>query len=257
MARLNLSYSTSLMTAVSIVFAASTLAPTAMAEDGSQGWSGEASVTGSNSTGNTERSDIGAGIKLDNIIGRWTHKVAVQADYGEDRGRTRKKRAAGSYQLNRNIGDRVFLFGEGNASTDDFGPFVQAYFVGGGIGYQLLEPNGARWDVEGGLGYRWQKAQSATTPIAQTFGRVQEEVAVRAASDFSWSINDNVRISNDTELLYSSSDTYIWNDVSLTADLMGNLAARLSYRIDHHTDVPQGRENTDTITRVGLVYKIN
>jgi putative salt-induced outer membrane protein len=56
------------------------------------------------------------------------------------------------------------------------------------------------------------------------------------------------------EIIWSESDTYIWNDIGLTATLAGNLAARASFRIDHHTDVPVGRENTDTITRFGLVY---
>jgi len=80
------------------------------------------------------------------------------------------------------------------------------------------------------------------------------ELAARAFSDLDYILNENVSLYNDTELLYSKSDTYIWNETGITATLAGNLAARASFRIDTHSDVPIGTEKTDTITRFGIVY---
>lgn len=66
----------------------------------------------------------------------------------------------------------------------------------------------------------------------------------------------SVSFYNDTELLTSSSDTYIWNDIGITAKLAGNLSAKFGVRVDHHTDVPVSTEKTDTITRGAIVYTI-
>ena len=84
----------------------------------------------------------------------------------------------------------------------------------------------------------------------------QNELGLRGASKITLDVNENVSFYNNSEILWSSSDTYLWNDFGLTAQITGNLGARASIRVDHHTDVLPGVENTDTITRFGLVYKI-
>ena len=83
-----------------------------------------------------------------------------------------------------------------------------------------------------------------------------DELAYRGASRINYVLNDNVSAYNNTELTYSKSDTYIWNETGITAQLMGNLAARASFRIDNHSTVPVGTKKTDTISRVGIVYTI-
>ncbi|MEM9600567.1 MAG: DUF481 domain-containing protein, partial [Pseudomonadota bacterium] len=96
-----------------------------------------------------------------------------------------------------------------------------------------------------GIGYRSQ---------TDTFDVTNEELAVNLESDLDWQINEQVSAYNDAGVLWSDSDTYLWSEAGITANLMGNLAARASFRIDHHTDVPFGTEKTDTITRFGIVY---
>ena len=91
--------------------------------------------------------------------------------------------------------------------------------------------------------------------LAGDFERTNE-LALRGASNITYDFNEAVSLYNNTEVIYSKSDTYLWNEVGITANLMGNLAARASYRVDHHTDVLPGVEKTDTITRVGVVYTI-
>ena len=139
------------------------------------------------------------------------------------------------------------MFGEANGFYDTFGAFREGHFFGGGLGYAVLENEPTTWDVTAGLGYRDQEASDGDT---------QEEVALRFASDFDWILNDNVSLYNDSEAYIAASDDYLWSEVGLTSTLMGNLAARASFRVDYHSEVPLGRVNTDTITRFGLVYTI-
>jgi putative salt-induced outer membrane protein len=213
------------------------------------GWTGEAALTGSRTTGNTDTTDVGLGLNLEKSADVWRHKFKASADYGESADIKNKQRFVLGYQIDRDINERLYAYGNADYFQDDFGAFQTGYFAGGGLGYKLVLPDPLKWDVEGGLGYRSQETQG---PISIT----ENELAFRGASNIDYILNDNVSLYNNTELLYSASDTYIWNETGITAQLMGNLAARASFRIDNHSNVPVGREKTDTITRVGVVYTI-
>ena len=210
-----------------------------------EGWSGEASLTGSKTTGNTETTDLGLGLKLNKDSGVWRHKFKALVDYGKVGNAKNKQRFALGYQIDRDINEKLYVYGNGDYYQDDFGAFKQGSFIGTGLGYKAIVPGSIGWNLEGGLGYRSQKDQTSVT---------QNELAVRGFSDFDYKLNDNVSLYNDTEVLYSSSDTNIWNEIGITATLAGNLAARASFRIDTHSSVPLGSEKTDTITRFGVVY---
>lgn len=216
----------------------------------SSDWTGEASLTGSKTTGNTETTDLGLGLKVQKDGDLWRHKFQAQADYGESEDVKNKQRFALGYQIDRDISERLYAFGKADYYNDDFGAYEEGYFLGTGLGYQLVLPDPVGWNVEAGLGYRSQSTQG---PLSVT----ENELAARLFSDFDYQLNDNVSLYNDTELTYASSDTYIWNEIGVTAQLFGNLAGRASFRVDHHTDVPLGREKTDTISRVGVVYTMN
>ncbi|WP_371396393.1 YdiY family protein [Fretibacter rubidus] len=214
------------------------------------GWSGEAALTGSKTTGNTETTDIGLALDLTKTDGPWRNKFNASFDYGETSNIKNRQRLVLGYQIERDINDRLFGYANADYFQDDFGAFETGYFVGGGLGYKLVLPEPLAWDITGGAGYRSQKTQG---PLSVT----ENEFALNGRSEIDYQFNDAVSAYNNTEILWSDSDTYIWNEVGLTAQLMGNLAARASFRIDNHSTVPLGREKTDTITRIGVVYTLN
>jgi len=211
------------------------------------GWSGEAGASGSRTTGNTETTDAGLNLNLVKEADVWRHKFRATADYGTISGEDAKRRFDLGYQIDRDITDRLYAYGNADYFQDEFGSFKNGYFAGAGIGYKFVLPDPLQWDLESGLGFRHQKDRLSVTT---------DELAYRGASRIKYQLNDNVSVYNDTELLYSSSDTYIWNETGITAQLFGDLAARASYRIDHHSNVPVGSVKTDTISRIGVVYTL-
>ncbi len=236
-------------------------APT-FAQGAGDGWTGEASLTGSKTTGNTETTDLGLGLLLNKEGANWSHSFNASADFGRAAGETNKERYVLGYQIDRNFTDRLYGFGTGDYYRDEFGAFEEGYFFGAGLGYKLVLPAPLGWDVEAGVGYRSQlpSAPDGLTMMElaalETAGDLdrQNEVALRGGSKLTYDFNDAVSLYNNSEVTWSKSNTYLWNELGLTANLMGNLAARASFRVDHNTDVLPGREKTDTITRFGVVY---
>ena len=232
------------------------------------GWAGEASLSGARTTGNTDTTDVGLAIRLKKETNKWRHNFYGTADFGENDDETIKERYTVGYKLDRDITDRLYTWGNVDYFQDTFGPFENGYFLGTGLGYKVIEPSPTGWDLEAGVGFKSQSPQELDVPdditqadfdIADADGDFDRtnEFAVRGASFFTHDFNDSVSFYNNSEVIYSSSDTYLWNEAGITAALFGNLSARASYRVDHHTDVLPGIEKTDTITRVGVVYTLN
>lgn len=220
----------------------------ATAAQAQTGWSGEAGLSGSVTTGNTETTDIGAVLSLSKEADIWTHNFDGTIDYGEVNDAESKNRLFLGYQIDRDINERLYAFANANYFKDEFGSYETGYFLGGGLGYDVLIDEPMLWALEGGIGYRSQTLQGS--------GDDEGEFAIRAASDFDYAFNDAVSFYNDSEVIWSDSDTYLWNDAGINAQLAGNLSARFGVRVDHHTDVPVGVEKTDTTTRATLVYAI-
>ena len=211
-------------------------------------WTGEASLTGSNTTGNTETTDIGLGLKLNVAGDAWRHKFRASADFGEVSGTTNKERFSLGYQIERDFTDRLYGFARTDYLNDSFGAFTDSFFLGGGLGYDVITGGAVTWDLSGGAGFRTQTSALDVT---------EDEFALNAGSDFDWAINDKVSFYDDAGLIYADSNTSFFNEAGITAQLMGSLAGRVSFRVEHNTDVPAGTEKTDTITRFGIVYTLN
>lgn len=223
-----------------------------LANDWVVGWSGEASLSGSRTTGNTNSTDIGIAISLEKQTGVWKSKFDTTYDFGTANAVNNKKRWLIGYQIDRQLNDQLYVYGNANYFSDDFGPFKQGSFVGAGLGFNVIKSEATKWELEAGTGYRSQKSRGTNLILPMR----QNELAARSASNFSYQFNDAVSLFNNSELVWSNSDTYIWNDIGITAQVSGNLSARFNFRVDHHTSVPAGVSNTDTITRGALVYSL-
>ena len=232
------------------------LATPAFANDAEpDGLTGEVSISGSRTTGNTETTDVGGALDLAWRVGEWRQTFSASADYGEAEDVETKNRFRLGYQLGRDLSERTYVFGNANYFQNEFGPYKLGAFLGGGVGYHAVVPEPLLWDLEAGLGYRRQKTREPLNVGPPSL--IESELAFRASSVLEYELNANVSAFNRSELVSSSSDTYIWNESGVTADLFGNIALRASFRVDYHTTVPVGRESTDTITRLGVVYTLD
>ena len=231
------------------------LSTTAIAEE-KRGWTSETGLNGSRTTGNTNTTDLGLSLKIKNRGSDWRHTLRATADYGRNSGKTNKSRFRTNYKIGRDLGPRVYSFVNADYYSDDFGAYKLGYYGGGGVGYSALVDKPTLWRIESGLGYRSQKARLAPNDPSGLSSRKEGSITARLYSDFEHHINDKVSFTNDTELFYSELDTYITNETAMTSDLWESLAFRASFRIETHTIVPEGREKTDTISRIGIVYKM-
>ena len=237
-----------------------TVALPAHAQDDSEnGWSGEGSLSAGGTTGNTETTDLGLGVDATRTMDIWKIGLQASADYGETDGAETKNRIFLGTNLDRQINDRLFGFGQLTHERDEFSGFESRTFIGGGLGYEVLTGDATQWTVRGGPGLKIDEIEAvleATTvpPTVLSEATTEESFGATAASNFAHQFNDNVAFTNDTTVVYAETSTQIGNIAAITASLTNTLSARVSFEVRHDTAPVDGFEATDTISRVSLVY---
>jgi putative salt-induced outer membrane protein len=223
------------------------------------GWTGEGSLSAGYTTGNTETKDLGLGVKLNKEAGVWAFGIEAAADYGEIDGEESKNRIYAGLTADREINDRLFGFGRVSHERDEFTGFESRTFVGGGLGYHVLDGEQAKWTVRGGPGLKIDEVRAYDTVDGNNLpitipAETTESLGAIASSEFAYKFNESVSFTNNTSVLYAEESTQLSNTAALTAALTGKLSARFSFDVRHDTDPPLGYESTDTATRVSLVY---
>lgn len=234
------------------------IAPSAAQDTASGRWVGEGAFNAGFTTGNTETTDIGLGLKADRIQGPWTVGLEASADFGETDGVETRNRWFVGTQLDRQINDRLYGFGRLSYEQDEFSGFDSRAFIGGGLGYIVLDGETTQWSIEGGPGYRIDEIADTVELIdgetVITEGETEESLAVRAASNFSHDFNDAVTFTNDTAVIWADVSTQVTNTAAVTAQLTDRISGRVSLDVRYDTNPPVGFEDTDTITKIGIVY---
>lgn len=244
------------MQAKMVVALGAVLSVAGLASAQSATWTGEGSLSAGITTGNTDTRDLGLGVKLGRDGEVWRTGLEALADYGEIDGAEAKNRVFLAGQLDRKFGERAYAFGRGSYEADEFSGFDSRIFLGGGLGYSILTGERASWSIEGGPGIKIDEVKEQVVLPGPVIipGETVESFSVVGASKFAYAFNDSVKLTNDTSALYAEESTQLTNSLALTAALTGALSARVSFDVRHDTNPPIGFEDTDTATRVSLVY---
>ena len=94
-----------------------------------------------------------------------------------------------------------------------------------------------------GLGYRRSKSEE------QDF----DEAILRLAGDYEWTISDSATFGQHLSAESGNETSVFRSESSIETRILDNLSLRFSFNIKHQTEVPQGRQNTDTETAITFV----
>ncbi len=220
---------------------------TAQSQPFFNGWTGEGNLGAGITTGNTDTVDIGVGLKLAKEFGPWKVSADGGYDFGQVDGVDNRNRWWVGSQVSRDFTDRLYGFGDVGYEEDQFSGFESRLFLGVGAGYHVSKDKPLLWSVEVAPGYR--RSVLDIIPSITT-----NDFAVRGSSKFAYHFNDNVNFTNDTDVIWTDTSTQTVNTAALNAKLTEALSARISFQVRHETDPPLGFVNTDTATRVSIVY---
>lgn len=229
-----------------------------------QGLSGSASLGFSGNTGNNEQQSLNIGARLTHSAGQFQQNLSFLMQFEEDDNRASKEKVYGVYDGIYNINDRFYGFVMGrvvtngladeldtsdredfpNLSDDEYlaQSVEQDAFIGVGPGYRIFDEPGLAWRVQAGVGQSYLKYGN---------GDSDSEIGYVASSRFFWSINENVFLTNDTDVLDSDAALRVNNDFGVNFKVTDAFSTRISYLTDYN----ESRAiRTDNTLGVSLVY---
>lgn len=210
-----------------------------------QGWSGEGEVGASRTSGNTDDTTLAVGLHVKKEGLRWRHKFNAAAEYQRSQNVNGAERYLASYEPNYKFNARLFSFGLVQWEKDRFAGFYSRTTEAFGLGYSLLQGGSMTWDVTAGPAFR---------QTDQVQGPTESSTELRLASQFAWHITPRTSLSEALDIYVGSGNSTYQSTTALTATVIGNLAARASFKIKKEISPQPGFKATDTTSRVTLVY---
>jgi putative salt-induced outer membrane protein len=210
-----------------------------------QGWTGKGELGGYYNTGNTDDEGFAAGLSFAKETLRWKHKIAFAADYQRANDVTSKERYFAGYEVNYKFSDRMYVSGILSGEHDKFAGFKSRFIEGIGLGYKLVDSPDLKINIEAGPALR----QTDYYVIGY-----DSAFAGRIAGDLTWNWTPDTAFTETASAVFDSNDTTLTSVTAITTKFQGALSGRASFDVRYESAPPPGRENTDTTTRLTLVY---
>ncbi|WP_374405595.1 YdiY family protein [Pelagerythrobacter sp.] len=218
-------------------------------------WTGEGQLGGFHSTGNSSNVGLSAGLNLKRQGEDWSHALRATADYQRSNGVTSREQFLFAYEPRYQIKDELFAYGLAQYERNPILGFSSRYALSGGVGYQIASSGPIKLAIKAGPALRMTDFDLAEneTRLAALFG-----------FDFDWQIAERLALTQDANMvaetggaatvIVDSTRTTLNLVTGLDAKVSDRLRSRVTYTVDYDSKPPIGRDSTDAVTRVTLVY---
>ena len=218
-------------------------------------WTGKGELGAFRATGNTSNTGLTAGLSLTREGIDWRHKLTGRADYQRTNDVTTREQFLARYEPNYKISERLFAYALAQWERDRLQGFSARYALSGGIGYDVIDIEDLSLSIKAGPAYRVTRFNDGTS---------EDRLAALFGFDFDWAITDRLKLTQDTDAVAEAGgsgtvfvdgrNTTLNLVTGLNARISDDLSARLSYAIEHDTNPPPGAVQTDTLSRVTIIY---
>lgn len=217
------------------------------AEEPEPGLSGRTGFSFAESRGNTDTLAIGGDATLEYVTyGPWRYDAKLAFVTREDSDIRSEERYEARLTANRYWTDDNYVYGRLVWRKDNFGGVREEWVPSLGYGRVILRTERHDLKGEAGVGYRSADLADGTT---------EEGIALSGGLRYLWQISASAEFLQNVLVQWSQNNTYLESETGLRTNIIGNLSAKISYLVKHNTDVPEGLENTDFFTNIGLEYQ--
>jgi len=223
------------------------LSRVSIASDEDARWSGEVTLGGSRSTGNTDRDQASGTLKLNYIRNLWSNEAKLNFDYARKDDETSARRIVSSMETRYGPRGSFYGFAFVQYEDDKFSGFDFEITESAGLGYGLIDTEIVTWSLEVGPGGR----QSVVSETSKT----ESEIVGRANSEFAWNISSTAKFTNDTTMTTGNDRTTTENTTALSTTIIGELSGRISFQIRHNSSPVAETKSTDTLSKISLAYQ--
>ncbi|MCP4696964.1 MAG: DUF481 domain-containing protein [Gammaproteobacteria bacterium] len=216
---------------------------------GEEGWSGKGELGMVFARGNTETETLNGSLNFAYDKTEWQYKIGGSVLRASDKDKDTAKRYEVTGKVHYSMAEKSYLFTALRYEDDEFSGFDYRASLAAGYGRKFIDTNTHKLSAEVGLGTQSRKESLTGEKDTHPIGR--------GHIDYTWKLTDSTEFSN-TLLIESGvadeANTYIENKTGLSVAIDKALALKVGFEYRRNSEVPEGRDNTDTISSVNIVY---
>jgi len=209
-------------------------------------WSGSGELGLVLARGNTDTETLNTVLKLDYAKDKWSNDTGISYLRSESDGDLEANRFVFRNNTDYSLTEASYITGVGRYDWDEFSSFKFQTSVAVGYGRKLLDTGRQALSIEAGPGVRHAEVRDT--------GDTETDLIARAGADYRFTISETAELTNVTLIETGKSNTFLENETSLTVAINDSLALKTGLSIRHNTEVEPGRDNTDYLTTINLVY---
>lgn len=209
-------------------------------------WANEIEVGANYSTGNTEETNLT--LRGEAIRSGEVYKQTFQLDVenGSQNDRTTEESFYFVYRLDRSLSENSTIFGRFGYEDDRFSGYEYRVDLVGGYSRDFIKNEVHALTGSLGLGFRESELDTGDT---------EDEVIVTLEGNYVWNISANAVFKQVLRSEIGDFQTVSRSESSLTSNILDDLALRFAFNVKHTSEVPAGRDKTDTETSMTMLYK--
>ena len=195
-------------------------------------------------SGNTDEQALNFAGNMEIVRDRWEYGFTIDGLYTSSDNETKGQRFYGVSSANYAFSEDSFFQARASHEDDRFSGYDSQSDLTFSIGSRLLQ-NRADMDLslDAGIGIRWSRLN----------GSDFDEPILRIAGDYEWILSNSATFSQELAIEYGTDSNIYRSDTGITTQILENLSLRFSLRLKHQTEVPAGRNETDSETAVTFV----
>lgn len=209
-------------------------------------WTGSGELGLVAARGNTDTETLNTELNLDYERDRWSNSTRISYLRSESDGDLEANRFLFGNSTNYSLSEKSYLVGVGRYDWDEFSSFKFQTSLALGYGRILIDNERQRFSIEAGPGVRYAEVRDT--------GETETDLIARIGADYRLAISETTEFTNITLIETGSSNTFIENEAALTVSINDSFALKTGLAVRHNTDVQPGRDKTDYLTTVNLVY---
>ncbi len=207
-------------------------------------WTGTVAFGVAVKTGNTDERGFTAALDIEKDTPKWDQDLNVTADRKTEDGQLTTDRYFLAYSDQLKLSPRLYAVGVLWGERDTFAGYEYRFSEGVGLGYRVFDGPDLKLRIEAGPAVRQ----------AQYLPDYNSTVAVRTAANLTWLIDPRLQFTQSLVSYLDTQNSTLLSSTGLITKLQSRISAKLSYEVRHEANPPQGRQKTDTTSRITLGY---
>ncbi len=196
-------------------------------------------------SGNTDTQTYNTEFLMAYNFANWLHNIKFQGMGTQENSSTTAERYFLEDKSDYELSDDQYLFVKVNYLADRFSGYDSQTSLAAGYGRYFYKQDNFSFQGFAGVGYRQSEIADAGT---------EGEAILSVGENLKWKISESSSVTHSLTSEIGQDITVTVFEIGLVSNIIDRIATKIAFQARNTSDVPEGKEKTDTQTSISLVY---